>query len=182
VFYFWFVFTDSIFLYWQNPLAIALMIFGVTFGVCHSSCKDRLIGLSSWSQTFLALMLHQFSFKAKFWANLISQGTLADDLFMIKRQQNFLMSICFLWNLFGPSPQNWCFLLVDNWGLFRTGQNFRSVSSQKSYKWESRRCELVFKNSRERFLEHIKQSFESRRSKTGFMVYHWAIIIVNGDL
>lgn len=102
-------FTGSIFLFWQNPQAIALMFFGITFGICHSSCKDRLIGLSSWSQMLLALMLHQFSLKMKSWANLTSQGTLADDLFMIKREHNFLMSICFLWNFFW-CPQNWCFL------------------------------------------------------------------------
>lgn len=58
-------FTGRIFLYWQNPQAIALMFFGITFGVCHSSFKDKLIGLYSWSQTFLALMLHQFSLKMK---------------------------------------------------------------------------------------------------------------------
>lgn len=96
------LFTGSIFLFWQNPQAIALMFFGITFGVCHSSRKDKLIRLSSWSQMLLALMLHQFSLKKKSWANLFSQGTLADDLFMIKREHNFLMSICFLWNFF------WC--------------------------------------------------------------------------
>lgn len=99
-------FTGSIFLCWQNPQAIALMLFGVTFGVCHSSCKDKLIGLSSWSQMLLALMLHQFSLKMKSWANLSSQETFADNLFMIKRQHNFLMSICFLWNFF-------CVLKID---------------------------------------------------------------------
>lgn len=86
-------FTGNIFFYWQNPQAIALMLFGVTFGLCHSSCKDKLTGLSGWSQMLLALMPHQFSLKMKSWANLGSQKTLADDLFMIKRQHNFLMSI-----------------------------------------------------------------------------------------
>lgn len=83
--------------------------FGVTFGLCHNSCKDKLIGLSGWSQMLLALMSHQFSLKMKSWANLGSQETFADDLFMIKRQHNFLMSICFLWNFFW-CPQKWCFL------------------------------------------------------------------------
>ena len=95
-------FTGNIFFYWQNPQAIALMLFGVTFGLCHSSCKGKLTGLSGWSQMLLALMPHQFSLKMKSWANLGSQKTLADDLFMIKRQHNFLMSICFLWNFL------WC--------------------------------------------------------------------------
>lgn len=78
-------FTGSNFPCWQNPQAIAVMFFGVTFGICHSSCKDKLIGLSGWSQMLLALMLHQFSLKMKSFANLFSQGTFADDLFIIKR-------------------------------------------------------------------------------------------------
>lgn len=82
---FFFFSTGSIFPCWQNPQAIALMFFGVTFGICHSSCKDKLIGLSGWSQMLLALMLHQFSLKMKSWANLFSQGTFTDDLFTIKR-------------------------------------------------------------------------------------------------
>lgn len=83
--FFFFFSTGSIFPCWQNPQAIALMFFGVTFGICHSSCKDKLIGLSGWSQMLLALMLHQFSLKMKSWANLFSQGTFTDDLFTIKR-------------------------------------------------------------------------------------------------
>lgn len=123
--------TGSTLFHWQNLHRQLLWWFGgVTFGVCHSSCKDKLIGLSSWFHTFLASMLHQFSLKMKSWSNITSPGTHGDDLIMIKRQLNFLMSICFPWNLFRCS-QNWWLSLVDNWLLFTRALSFKNAFSQR---------------------------------------------------
>lgn len=105
---------------------------GIAFVVCHSSCRDKLIGLSTWSHTFLASMLHQFSLKMRFWSNITSLGTHADDLIMIKRQLNLLMSICFPWKLLWCS-QNWWFSLVDNWLLFTRGLSLKNAFSQSGF-------------------------------------------------